>query len=792
MPAWWKTSRTLTASASPNRALRAAVSRVDRRALARRGQAVLTWQQEIDLYDDNGPGVIGNYLDLIEDRIQTAGLRLEYVTPAGDWEPLPDGPFLNVCLGVLSTYANEGQTPAELVAAHARMSASMGEAFGLHTTGPDAQMHHYIAHPRQLQDWQMGSGQALGSVVWTNPSSGMRRRLFFPSDQLWRSWVPKKSDPEFPTSELKRALPHIREYVDILIRGSNDARSRLLMNDILVFKEGTDVYEPEDEGDPLDGMPEVVTDWLDIAGQEMATNYWDRRPVQEQIPFPMLGETPEKVEIGRPLDPNMGQHEEAAIGRIAVSLRCPKKYLIEGPGNSKFDNEAYLTNALIDDCIAPIAGRVCSDVTRLWFRPILETVIARMANRPEGYIQCHRVRLAINADQIRPKPDKTADALTAWGLGIVSPGAVTDVLDMEPMQRPPDLEDDFAFWQATVLEKKKTTTAAPPGGSAMGTGLPPNGQPPPVEHQIPPGGVNPQGGSPEGPSTGTDRIQATLAPFPALRAAEGNVDTKERRLTAVLAALALIDQRLFASISAAATADLRRAYSEVGRRVSRAMPARSPLRTRIRDVPDSAKWAALTDAERAQVNLDIGQVTTGQFDDLRSQVQTDLRAGLAHADATLEQAGVPVERDATTVEAAGHLLEAAMVGLLIHRLRSGSDSDAIPDSIPIETMLAAGGARIDGAKVARDARGIPLSADGTAEVLGTGAATGPHSMRSVRASTNTALSWRWVHGLYRTPQDPYEPHLALNNHISAAPEPIGGQYPGDHPWCSCGFVPVIG
>ena len=407
---------------------------------------------------------------------------------------------------------------------------------------------------------------------------------------------------------------------------------------------------------------------------------------------------------------------------------------------------------------------------------------------------CYRVRIACNLDKIRPKPDKTADMLTAWGLGLVAPGAVTDVLDAEPMKRPPDLKEDFAFWEATVLEKKKSTTAAPPGGSAMGVGVPPNGHPPPVEHQIPPGGVPArpaQGTAPAGPTTASLALPAALAaeiaPGP-LRAAESHGDTSGRSaLAAALATLTVLDQRLFAAISAAAQADLRRAYSEVGRRVSRAMPARSALRTKIRDVPDAEKWAALSDADRALVNLDIQQVVAGQFDELRTQAQAEMRTVLVAADARLGDAGYDVQRDPMAVEHAGALLVAGMTALLASRLISGSDSDAVPDAIPIETMLAAGGARVDAGRVSRDSRGVPLAADGTADALGTGAANGPSSMRALRGH----VQWRWVHGLYRTPQEPYEPHMALHDHISAAPVPIHGQYPGDHPWCSCGFVPEV-
>lgn len=751
----------------------AALSRMDRRALARRGHAPLRWQDEIDIYDDNGPGIVGNYLDLVEDKVRDAGLRIEYLAADGLWQPLPDGPILNLGLGVLSTYENEGQGPADLVAAHARLSASMGEAYGLSIPGPRGQAYHYVAHPRELQDWQNLGGNTLGSVVWENPSTGVKRRITFPSSQIWRSWVPRKSDPQFPTSELKRALPHIREYVVLLKRSSSDASSRLLMNDLVVFGENTEVYEPEDGDDPLDGMPEVIRDFLEMANLEDHTRYHDQSPVNGKVPFPMIGEPPQKVDIGRPLDKSLPQVEELFIGRIATSLRIPKKYLLEGPGNSKFDNEAYLTNALLDDCIDPIGSRVCADITRLWFRPTLAQVMARSGQPPTEWYAPHRLRLAVNVDRIRPSPDKTADMLRAWELGVVSPAAVTDVLDAEPLKHPSDMTD-WDYWKATVGTGKGGEGGGPPAPLRAGDRI-----------------MTPGSGKDDGePSVGPTASRVLEIAAAVSRPTEGNGDTKESQLEALLASLVALDQRLYSSIAAASTAELRRAYSEVGRAVSRALPARSPLRDRIRDIPDAEKWLALQDDGQAMANVNLDTITAGLFDGLRAQVQSELRGAIERTKDMLEAQQVRSQLSELGAEAGGALLVAALTGLLISRLRSGSDSDSVPDRTVVDTMLAAGGARVDGDQVVRDSVGTPLSRDGTADAPGTGLATGPGTTRSLRAA-GVQLRWRWEHGLYRIPKDPHEPHLLLDQTVVASPGPIEGRYPGDHPWCSCGFVPVV-
>lgn len=418
-----------------------------RKSMTRRGTQQYRWQVEISLYVRYGPGLVGNYVDTVSDKIFKAGVRVEHRKPDGSWEPIPTGTaFESTCRGVWAAFRNDRQTPEQLLARYSRLNVSVGE--GWLVTLPSLQsgnVERHIVHAHELSGWEYPSVDRAGSVIWLNPWDGIKRRIPWPSPNLIRLWNPVDDDPSLPTSELQRALPHIREFIDLRRRNSNDARSRMTANDILSFGKGTELYEAVADDDPYAGLPKAVVDYLEMADVEFSTPYWERPPIAETVPFPMLGEKPEKVEIGRELDASQVANEEHVIGLIAQSLRVPKLLLTEGPGTAKFENEGYLGNSLVDDCVGPIGERICSDLWTAYFRPVLQKVL-EVRGRLEGQIPLSQLRLAPNLDLIRPKPDQTTTVLDAWDKGLASRRATEAVLGFEILDIPDDVTD-YEFWQ---------------------------------------------------------------------------------------------------------------------------------------------------------------------------------------------------------------------------------------------------------------------------------------------------------------------------------------------------------
>lgn len=431
----------------PKEAIVAAAGVPGRKSMSRRGSQPYRWQQEIALYVRYGPGLVGNYVDFVSDKIFQAGVRMEVRQADGSWQPLPTGTqFEATCRGVWAVFRNDRQTPEQLLARYSRLNVSSGEAYLI--TLPSLQtgnQERHIAHINELSGWEFPSVDRAGSVIWHNPWDGIKRRIPWPSPNLVRLWNPVDDDPSIPTSELQRALPHIREFIDLRRRNANDARSRMTANDILAFGKGSEIYEATAEDDPYNGLPKAIVDYLEMADVEFSTPYWERPPVAETVPFPMLGEKPEKVEVGRDLDGSQVSNEEHVIGLIAQSLRVPKLLLTEGPGTAKFENEGYLGNAAIDDCVGPIGYRICSDIWIAFFRPVLEQVL-KVRGHLDGQVSMSQLRLAPNLDLIRPKPDQTQTVLEAWDKGLASRRSAETVLGFEILDIPDDVTD-YEFWQ---------------------------------------------------------------------------------------------------------------------------------------------------------------------------------------------------------------------------------------------------------------------------------------------------------------------------------------------------------
>lgn len=428
-----------------SKAITASASEINRRGLNRRGTSTQTWQQELSLFIKHGPGLVGMYCDTIEDKLLTGACKFEYLAPDGHWETLPAGQLANVSLGVFNAFRNPFQSPNALIARMGRLHVSMGECWHV-GLARDSKLEHYVAHTKEFEQWVQPAGQNPGSTVWRDPFTGMKQRIFYPNDQFARSWWGEDDDPSLPTSELRRALPHIRELIDLRRRGRSDSRSRLVNNDLIAFGEGTELYEnTADQQDPLNGLPQTIIDYMDLAALEFSTPYWMEPSVTETVPFPMLGAKPEKVEIGRSLDKELLPHETQALLHISHALRVPTRWLLEGPGSGKYNNENSLAASVIDDAIGPVAARVYADFTSLYWRPRMEQVL-RHITVPGA--DPDRLRVSFDLDSVRPKPDHITDGFKAWDRGLIGRKAMANVTQFDLLEIPEGMSD-WEFWQIT-------------------------------------------------------------------------------------------------------------------------------------------------------------------------------------------------------------------------------------------------------------------------------------------------------------------------------------------------------
>lgn len=861
-------------------AITAAASIPGRRSLSRRGHSSYSWQTEIATYARHGPGLVGNYLDFIGDGIEKAGVRFETRDPDGQWTPLDTNTqFEAVCRGVWQALANPRNTAEQTAARWGRLSVSAGEAWLIAIPSLDnGNIERYIAHSDELSGWITASHGGQGSVIWYNPWDGIKRRIVYPSPNLVRLWNPVDNDPQLPQSELQRALPHIREFIDLRRRGSNDARSRLIANDIMSFGQGTEVYEATEDGDPYDGLPQAIVDYLELANAEFSTPYHQRPPVAESVPFPMLGEPPTKIVVGNDLDPSQQQHEDQVVGYIAHALRVPKKLLIEGVGSAKFSNEGYMGNSLIDEALDPVARRVLGDLYSAYFRPVLGKVLGHYEGRTiEGRVGLHNLRIAPNLDLIRPKPDQKETVLQAWKEGLASRRAAESVLGFELLELPADVTD-YEFWQ----QMKKISAGGGATAGALGSGdqggaitaaagdqsehkqsvmialLPADDQdvsyvsidlphltlvycgeigdtPPlselgrmvedisssfdPVEAKV--AGVARFGDTAnvvlfehdhlgemysrvgffsgsdhphftphmtlnygknlrkvELPETVVfDRVGLFYGEQQYIRPLKNTwVDIQDapplpllasplngESLTAILAAAddenelqraADRDLATQAAIMALALVTFDDAISDIARQATRSIPGRDPLRAELRDLPDHAKYARLVE-EGKVVEIDFEElVAISRF---QNGVSKELESYARYFRPADSDAGAAAE-----IAAAAAAIFLAL--LLKSRSETGSASTYVPDGMATQAM---------------------------SDTLAVDNMTSPGSY-TAGTILGGPVKYKWVHGYYGKPKDPFEIHVARNGNVYDTYDPQLDYPAGGHGGCTCALIAVRG
>lgn len=212
------------------------------------------------------------------------------------------------------------------------------------------------------------------------------------------------------------------------------------------------------------------------------------------------------------------------------------------------------------------------------------------------------------------------------------------------------------------------------------------------------------------------------------------------------------------------------ALDSLVRQAVKKLPGRDPLRDEVK-VLDSTP-------AKAKLLFDKGLISDT---DMRSALQTFAETVDVYVEAARREADINLQHTSFGAAAVTYLL-----GLLRKRISIGSDATSIPDQVGREVLYTvAGGSGVERSAVVGFA-GAQVHADNAAPN-----ADLPPSF-TVESPTQTEFPqtmYRWVHGLYRTPEVDDENHLALDGTEHDAPKPVGEFFPGDHPNCSCGFVP---
>lgn len=763
----------------------------------------MSWQQKVIQYDRNGPGILGYYLDTVALLASLCPLVPEVLGDDGRWKR-SDDQVLNV---LAAGYRTPRFEQDELVSSHVRAREGVGEA--------------WIIYSRDI-GWNIATVPNVvpaaghdGAVQWTD-LFGITRKT--PGDHVYKSWVPDPYQPWLPKSAVQRALPNLKRIHSAVRSQIGAANSRLIMNGLLAFDDGDDTGSssrpllPQSHPDGQeraipDGIDEIIADYMD-AGQKA---YMDEDSVAAFIPFPYLGKKAEYIEVGRGIDKMAMEMETKGLEGFARDVNFPAQLLTTGPGNANHWNEWILQEIQHKMGLAPKLNPVCDDITTIYFRPVVKQVAGMVG---AWSVDSNRVRLRPDYSFLTSKPDKAGQAIEAYRTGAIERKELVETLGFEHMMELPKGLSEYEHWQIVAGrpaapyvdvdgEDRVIAIPANPETGDM-SGLPvlnEDGTPADVPDAATQGDVdNPGQAAVEAPPAPPAEIAAIAEPFDVLRTADAVDDAWADGIEAKLAALAAIDQALAAQLEAVATAAATAAMVEVAKAVIRAYPAKDDRRAVLRDLPPEEVWAAADPEIRA--TIDVESVASDALGPYRAQID----AAFAQAEEQIQD-----EHDTPTVEllvAAG--VAALLVGITAAVVRwattpAGFTRDAVartgkarilrvPQSVIRAAMIAAGGGRVGlDDQLVQGAAGTPTPNRGGAWAGGPGMATGHNSIENLVAPPpGWRYRLRWVHGLYRTPMEPFQPHVDLHRQMfDQLGDVPGGYFPGDHPWCSCGMVPTL-
>ncbi|MDZ7743001.1 MAG: hypothetical protein U5Q03_15015 [Bacteroidota bacterium] len=257
--------------------------------------------------------------------------------------------------------------------------------------------------------------------------------------------------------------------------------------------------------------------------------------------------------------------------------------------------------------------------------------------------------------------------------------------------------------------------------------------------------------------------------------------------------LARIDQRLGERVTEASEAAFHRAMERAGAKARAKARKDRQLSSAIDGVDNALVTRHLGPKRVEQLQLTDDQlIPADTFDPLRDRLERLLAEAQEETRSELSELfGEEVEPDQREAEDRRSAIDAfiaALIAVATARLFTDAPSPdpaevgEFGDEIASGQMVAELLTRAGGDQIAEFTPETPR-----------GLALGQRTRAALRdhGYVTESLTWEWAY--IRTPQNPYEPHQNLNGvTVLSADDPrLGGYYPGDHRFCTCGLVPSV-
>lgn len=313
-------------------------------------------------------------------------------------------------------------------------------------------------------------------------------------DLIIRCWTPHPADPDEPDSPTRSALPDLREIEALRKREFAELDSRLAGAGVLLLPQGVDFPRGPDDADGVEGFGQLLQ-------RTMAASLRDRASAAALVPITaeVPPETIDKIKhltFWSELSAQILPLREAAVRSLAQSLDVPAEILL-GISDTNHWNAWALGDDAIRTQIIPVNSRIADALTTGYLRGALE----EMGEDPDAYVY------ALDTSPLTQKPNRTQDALSYYGEGLISGEAAVEAGAFREDQRPDDAERLRRLAERMLLGAPSLATMVPALLELVGIEAPPPAPAGPAEDEGPAPEEEPpkdEPADPEGPPATED------------------------------------------------------------------------------------------------------------------------------------------------------------------------------------------------------------------------------------------------------------------------------------------------
>ena len=344
------------------------------------------WQDEILGYVDTGPGVAGWLVDQVAKLLGLAPILIEeFDATNGDWVRSEYGPAYRI-MGRVRTRDGDIHDLIETIASNLEAVAET------HTWLDEDPRHGWVygtSTPDQIE--RQGPDRVIirerpGAVV-----GDPEFRIVPLSNVVTYIWGSRRY-PAVPGNQMRRSLPDLRAYQKATRAVERAFDSRLISAGIIGME-----FPP--------GTPQSVA-------ESMVSTYeaWARRGFKEDdslaahSPFIAIGPKITSADVGHDVALSNIDAATMLLRQWARSFDLPTDWIVNGPGQGKFANEALTREEVLVGSVEPRERRIMGMVTETIFRPWAR-IMSAFSRDPEMF----RVRLDIGA--LATPEDKTTDTI---------------------------------------------------------------------------------------------------------------------------------------------------------------------------------------------------------------------------------------------------------------------------------------------------------------------------------------------------------------------------------------------